>query len=137
MSIRYLSNLTIGILAGFLVAATQAFADTPVKWLGFALASAATVIGLGMLAANRDALQRAVGGATAILGAWTVVASLVFGLATVATLVFASALGFAALALIGLTAHELRTERVVHSLELGDERERETTHGERREPIAV
>jgi hypothetical protein len=135
MSIRYLANLTLGVAGGFLVVATQAFADTPVKWLAFAIAAGSTIVGLGMVAAIRDTLQRALGATVAILGAWTVVASLVFSLPTVAALAFASALGFVGLALIGLTAHELRTERVVHSLELGDQRERE--HTDLHEPIAA
>ncbi len=136
MSIRYLSNLVLGIAGGFLVVATQAFADTPVKWLAFAIAAGATIIGLGTAATTHDLAQRAVGATFATLGAWTVVASLVFGLATVATLAFASALGFVGLAIIGLTAHELRTERVVHSLEVGEPREAREPQ-ELREPVAV
>lgn len=70
-----------------------------------------------------------VGGLVAVLGAWTIVASLVFVPTTAATLGFASALGFVALGVVGLTAHELTTERVVHSLEV------EESEGARR-PLA-
>jgi hypothetical protein len=45
-----------------------------------------------------------------------IVASQVFSLGAVQNLTFAEALGIAGLALVGLTAHELSTQRVVHSL---------------------
>src|ERR1700754_2564455 len=112
MSIRYLANLALGVAAGFLIVATRAFADTTAVWLTFAVAILATGIGIGLAAAVRDPIQRVVGSLTAVIGAWTIVASLVFSNATSVTLGFASALAFAALAIIGLTAHELRTERV-------------------------
>jgi hypothetical protein len=67
------------------------------------------------------------------LGAWTIVASLVFAPTTVVWLGFASALGFVALAVAGLTAHELTTERVVHSLTV----ERNPMARSGREPIAA
>ena len=53
-----------------------------------------------------------------ILGAWTIVASLVFAGSVVTWLGFASAVVFVGLALIGLTFHELYTERVVRSFEV-------------------
>jgi hypothetical protein len=54
-----------------------------------------------------------------VLSGWTIVASQVFVQTTVQNLALASGLGLAALAIIGLTAHELDSERVVHSLEVG------------------
>lgn len=50
-----------------------------------------------------------------MLGAWTIVAAVVFGGAAVSWLGFASGAALLTLALIWLTLHELRTERVVHS----------------------
>jgi hypothetical protein len=47
-----------------------------------------------------------------------IVESLVFAPTTVLWLSFASAIALVALALSGLTAHELTTERVVHSFEV-------------------
>ena len=123
MSIRYLANLALGVAAAFLIVATRAFADTTAVWLTFAIAIGATGIGIGLAAAVRDPIQRAIGSVTAVIGAWTIVASLVFSNATAVTLGFASALALAALAIAGLTAHELRTERVVHSFELGQNSE--------------
>ncbi len=117
MSIRYLYNIALGLAAAFLVVATQAFAAPTVAWLTFAIATGATMIALGMLT-RRGLGQRILTGLGVTLGAWTIVASLVFVPTTVVWLGFASALAFAGLALAGLTLHELTTERVVHSLEI-------------------
>ena len=61
--------------------------------------------------------------AIAALSAWTALASLLFSNGTVDDLAYAAALAIGALSVIGLTAHELGAERVVHSLEV---RERNT-----------
>jgi hypothetical protein len=124
MSTRFLSNVLLAMVAGFLVVATQAFAPAAVAWISFGIAVAITVTGLSMIA-SRMAVQRVVAALTALIGGWTIVASLVFAPATVVWLAFASALAVVGLGLIGLTAHELSTERVVHSLEV------------EREPIAA
>jgi hypothetical protein len=124
MSIRYLYTIVLGVAAGFLVVATQAFAAPTVAWLTFAIAVGATTLGMGMLFVGSGLVHRALAGAGVALGIWTVVASLVFAPATVVWLGFASALAFAGLALIGLTLHELRTERVVHSFHLEETRSR-------------
>jgi hypothetical protein len=124
MTTRFLSNLVLAVIGGFLVVATQAFAPGAVAWLTFAIAIGAVVVGAGMTAGIRDVAQRGIGALTAVLGAWTIVASLVFVPTTVVWLGFASALGFVALAVAGLIAHELHTERVVHSLEVAPDRSR-------------
>lgn len=119
ISSRYLSNLALMLGAGFLVVATQAFAPGTVMWLTFAIAIGATLIGTWMIfGPARTGYQRVIGGLVSVLGAWTIVASLVFAPATVLWLGFASALGFVALGVSGLTIHELTTERVVHSIEV-------------------
>ena len=70
------------------------------------------------------------------MSAWIVVSSQVFSLSTVKDVTFYSAIGAGILAVIGLTVHELRTERVVHSLELHSrERQPEPANGSR--PLAA
>jgi hypothetical protein len=137
MSTRYLSNLALTLAASFLVVATQAFSLSTVMWLTFALAIAFTVVGLYMVALERTVVQRIIGGLTGVIGAWTIVASLVFGLVTVQWLGFAAAVALVGLGVIGMTVHELTTERVVHSLQV----EREPVANHRRvasgEPIAA
>lgn len=131
MNIRYVSNLVLALVAGFLVVATQAFSPAIAAALVFAIAIGATVLSLGTIAAPTTTAQRAISGVAAVVGGWTVVASLVFFPTTVVWLGFASALALVGLAVIGMTAHELTTERVVHSLEV----EREPL--EHREPLAA
>lgn len=131
MSIRYLSNLVLALIAGFLVVATQAFDLFAVKWLVFAIATGATVLSLGTLVMDRNIIQRVVSLSAGVVGGWTIVASLVFGLSTVMWLGFAGALALIGLAIVGLTAHEFSTERVVHSLEV------ESEPSMRRYPVAA
>lgn len=132
MNVRYLSNLALALIAGFLVVATQGFALPVVKWLVFSIATGATIISIGTLVIDKNIVQRAVSLVAGIVGGWTIVASLVFGLSTVMWLGFAGALALIGLAVIGLTAHELTTERVVHSLDV----EREPSMRPR-DPIAA
>jgi hypothetical protein len=58
-----------------------------------------------------------------------IIASQVFSQATVQNLTLAEALAIGGLALVGLTAHELSSERIVHSLEISaGQREPAPTH---------
>jgi hypothetical protein len=137
MSTRYLSNLALTVAAGFLVVATQAFTLGTVTSLTFALSIGFLVISLFMLIADRTLVQRAIGGVGAVIGAWTIVASLVFAQTTVQTLGFAAALAMVGLGLIGLTVHELTTERVVHSFEVEREPVADRHPIDRRDPLAA
>ena len=124
MSIRYLYNIALGLAAGFLVVASVAFAAPTVAWLTFAIAAGITAVSAGLLLLPGALAQRSLTAATGLLGIWTIVASLVFTPGTVVSLGFASALAFVALAVAGLTLHELTTERVVHSFEVEGSRNR-------------
>jgi hypothetical protein len=118
MSSRYLSNLTLAVLGGFLVVASMAWTVPVFTWLMFGIGIAALALAGPTVLLPRGVAQRAVDGVAAILGAWTIVASMVFGGLAITWLGFASGVGFVALALVGLTLHELSTERVVHSFKL-------------------
>jgi hypothetical protein len=117
--IRYMSYLSLGVAAAFLVVATYAFSLSTIAALSLG-------VGLGMLAVSlgvavryrKDLPSLGVSAAIAAVSAWMIVSSQVFGQSTVSDLTFASALAVAGLAAIGLTAHELDTERVVHKLEV-------------------
>lgn len=117
MSIRYLSNLALTLIAGFLIIATQAFLLPVVAWIGFGLSIALLALGAATMLIPPLA-QRVMGGTVAVIATWTIVASLVFAPATAMWLIFASAIAMTALGVAGLSLHELRTERVVHSLEV-------------------
>ena len=73
---------------------------------------------LGHRPRGRGNVQRGIDGLIGGLGAWTIVASLVFSGTVVTWLGFASGAAFVGLAFVGLTLHELYTERVVHSIEV-------------------
>jgi hypothetical protein len=118
MSTRYLYNLALALVAGFLVVATQAYTPGTVASLTFAIAIGVTAVSLGMIAVRGGIVHRALSGLAAVIGGWTIVASLVFASTTVVWLGFGSALALVGLGVIGLTIHELTTERVVHSLEV-------------------
>jgi len=117
MRIRYFSFLSLAIAAGFLVVVSQAFT-------AFDIANLALGVGIGMLVVALGAAARfhrhvpslLSGVAAAAISAWMIVASQVFALGTVQNLTFAEALGILGVSLAALTAHELTTERVVHSL---------------------
>jgi hypothetical protein len=67
---------------------------------------------------TRGRPQRGLDAVIGLLGAWMIVASMVFGGLVITWLGFASGVALIALALAGLTLHELSTERVVHSFEV-------------------
>jgi uncharacterized membrane protein len=121
---RYFAYLLLALAAVFLVVASQAF-------VLFDIANVALGVGIGMLAVSlliafryrRHVASLVIGLAAAVVSAWMIVSSQVFSLSVVQDLTFAGALGIAGLTIIGLTAHELSTERVVHSLQPARERE--------------
>jgi type IV secretory pathway VirB2 component (pilin) len=65
----------------------------------------------------RGLVQRLLDAVTGALAIWSAVASVVFSGTTLTWLSFAEGVGFVGLAVLGLVAHELKTERVVHSIE--------------------
>jgi hypothetical protein len=112
VSPRFVSWLAIGIGAAFLIVATAAFSRSAIMWLAFAISVGTLVASAGICLAYRGSVATLVTGlATALVSAWTVVASLVFSQATVSNLALASALAIAGLAIAGITAHEVSVER--------------------------
>jgi len=122
MHIRYVSWVATAVAAAFLVVASASFTSlTAIAWLAFGISIGTLVVSVGIAYRYHDHIPTLVIGAlTAAVSGWTIVASLVFSPSTVDNLALAGSLAITALALAGLTAHELSTERVVHSLETGD-----------------
>ena len=119
MRTRYLTNVILTVLGAFVVVTSQAFAVGTFMWLMFAGAIVALAIAAPASALSaRGPVQRGLDGLTSVLGVWTIVAAVVFSGAVVTWLGFAFGAALFALALIGLTLHELKTERVVHSFEV-------------------
>src|SRR4029078_10042439 len=115
---RYLSNLTLALVAAFVVVASQSFSPTVFTWLAFGGGVAIVAIALAAVACDRVSVQGALGAVAAVIGAWTIVASLVFPASPVVWLGFSAANAVVALAVIGLTAHELRDERVLRAVDM-------------------
>jgi hypothetical protein len=118
MNSRYLTNALLAVVGGFTVIASQVWVPATFMWLMFSAGVLAIIFSSAIALKGRGLVQRGLDSLTAILGAWTVVASLVFTGSLVTWLGFGSGVAFAALAFIGLTLHELYTERVVHSIEV-------------------
>jgi hypothetical protein len=117
MRIRYFSWLALALAAAFLVVASTAFAAVDI-------ANVALGVGIGTLVVSAFIAYRyrahvpslLTGACSALISAWTIVASSVFPLQTVQNLTLAEGLALGALAMAGLTSNELRSEHVVHSL---------------------
>jgi hypothetical protein len=117
MRIRYLSFVSLGAAGVFLVVASQAFALVDIANLALGVGIGILVVSLGVAARYRRHIPSLVcASLTAAVSVWMIIASQVFSLGTVQNLTFAEALAITGLSLAGLTAHELSTERVVHSL---------------------
>lgn len=119
---RFSSWLAIALAAAFLVVASVAFSASTTASLAFAIAIGTLVVSVGIAYTYRaHAATTMMAVATAILSAWTIVASLVFSVQTAQTLALAEALGLCGLAVLGLAVHELTVERVVHAVKDGSE----------------
>ena len=112
-------NLLITVVAGFEVAAFKAFGPGLYAWLAFAGGIAVVAIATATLLTDRSATQRALSVVTIVIGAWTVVASIVFDPTTVVWLGFGAAAAVAALGVTGLTLHEIRDEHVIRAVDTG------------------
>jgi uncharacterized membrane protein len=120
MRIRYISWLTLGVAAAFLVVATAAFTLPVITALALAISIGMLLVSLGIAREYRDHVATLVPAlVAAVVSAWTIIASQVFAESTVQNLTLASALAISGLAIVGMTVHELSSERVVHSLEVG------------------
>lgn len=125
------ATVLLAAAGAFIIVATRAFDDNTARWLGFTVGIGATGIAAMQLAfaVLRQRGEMLIAPAIAIaIGAWnTVATSGVFSDHAGKWLAFADAAGWVALAFVALLLHEIRTERVVHSLELRE-------HGQPGEP---
>jgi len=114
---RYLTNLGVMLIGGGLVVTSMAFSAPVFAWIMLGVGIAALAMCVPAIAISmRGNAQRALDGVCCVLGAWTIVASMVFTGLTVTWLGFASGIALVTLAVAGLTLNELTTEHVVHSL---------------------
>lgn len=102
------------IAAAFLVVVGDSFTPlSAIAPLAFGVSIGTLVVSAGIAYAyRRDIATLVTAVVTAVLSAWTIVASLVFSQPTVQNLAFAGSLGIAGLAVVGLTVNEVATESV-------------------------
>ena len=111
---RFVSWMGVGIAGAFLVVATQSFSPSAVKWLAFAISICTLVVSVATAYGYRRSIATvATSSATALVSAWMLVASLNFSVGLFQTLALASALAVCALALVGISVHELGAEGYV------------------------
>jgi hypothetical protein len=117
LSTRYLSNLALAVVAAFVVVASQAFSSSVFTWLAFGGGVAIVAIALEETVRDCVSAHRVLSAVVAVIGAWTIVSSLVFSASAVVWLGFSAAVAVVALAVIGLTLHELQDERVLRAVD--------------------
>jgi hypothetical protein len=118
---RFVVDLGTLLAGGFLVAASFAFDNTHIGWIGFGVFVVLLVANLGAAALDDRNTARAAHVLTAGGAVWAIVASRVFTGSTMTWLVFADAIALGVIALADLVGHELSTERVVHTLEVSSQ----------------
>ena len=117
MSQRFYTNLAFAVVGGAVVVVSQAFRPSVTGWSMFGVSlGVLALLGLSQLDSPRDRAQQVLDAGTGALVIWSAVASVVYSGTTLMWLSFGDALGFVGLGIVGLIAHELSTERVVHSL---------------------
>jgi type IV secretory pathway VirB2 component (pilin) len=118
MSQRFISNVALAIAGAVVVVASQAFSASLTGWLTFGVSlGALALLAVVQRDRARGRLQRMLDIATGALALWSAVASVVYTGTTLTWLSFGEAIGFVVLAVVGLVAHELSTERIVHAFE--------------------
>jgi hypothetical protein len=118
MNSRFLTNSALWLLGAFTVVASQVWAPATFMWLMLGAGIIAVLTASTIVVRGRGTAQRSLDATVGVLGAWTIVASLVFSGTVVTWLGFATGAALVGLAAVGLTLHELYTERVVHSFEV-------------------
>ncbi|HEX6763536.1 MAG TPA: hypothetical protein VF094_12115 [Gaiellaceae bacterium] len=117
MSLRFVTNVVLMLAGGLIVVCSQAFSAGLAGWIAFGIGlGILAMVGAAQLDRSRGWAQEGLDGLAGGLAIWTVIAAVVFSGSPLTWLVFAEGLGFVGLALVGIVAHELSTERVVHSL---------------------
>ena len=109
MPSKYYPHLlqALAVAAGFVVLSTFAFGHSTANAIDFAVSIAITVLGAGTLALGRGKVERGIGLATTVLGAWSILVTVgIFSGSTQRWITFAAAAAVTGLALAGKTLEE-------------------------------
>jgi hypothetical protein len=131
-------TFAVAIGGAFLAIERFAFAPSNAVWIGFGVAVAAVALSLaaalvGLLRDNQT--FSGVSAMSALVAAWTVIATRAFTAPTALWLVFAGGIALLALSLRALALHETTVEQVVHQLDVNGSGE--TFAGIRRRGIEI
>ena len=114
MSPRFISSISLALAGAVVIVVSQAFTANVTGWVIFGVSLGA----LALLATQGDRARGRVEWmlrvATGALAIWSAVASVVYSGSTLTWLSFGEAAGFVVLGVLGLVAHELEDERIVH-----------------------
>ena len=110
----FVSRLTLLILSGYLVIATQVWPDN-LEWMF--IVGGLAMLALAATAVNSvDQTQRTIDGIVGVLGIWSVFEAIIFNGSTLQWVSFWTALASAIVATVGLVMHELTAERAADEL---------------------
>jgi hypothetical protein len=116
MSTSFATNAIVAVGGGFVVVASQAFASSTTGWIAFGIAIGTLALAcLAQADRSQSVVQRSLDGMVAVVSGWTIVASAVFEGSAVRWLSTAEGIALVALALAGLTYHDVREHAVVHA----------------------
>lgn len=118
MGKKYLINGFALVASVVAIVWSRVYTGATLEWVTFGIAAAIAAAGVVGLRLASERFELTGFTALAVVGAWTAVAALVFTGATLGWLAFASTIALALIAAGSLVAHELTTERVVHTLEV-------------------
>lgn len=117
MSTKYFTNMSIALLAGFVVVVSFAFAPVDGAWIAFGVAVGILSLAvLAQVARKRGSLQRLLDVGIALAAITMIVTSLVYAGPVVAWVFFGVALGLLGLSVTGLTLHEIDRWRAEHGM---------------------
>ena len=78
MNSRYLTNIGLAITGGFAIVVSQVFGVPVFMWLMLGAGVVALALSAAAALPTRGRAQRALDGTVAVIGAWTILASLIF-----------------------------------------------------------
>jgi membrane associated rhomboid family serine protease len=103
MRTHFISRLTLLLVAGFLVVASQVWAGRTLEWI-FIVAGAVMILLAAIGSRREDRAQRALDGLVALLGVWSIVEALVFAGSTREWASFATAVAGVVIGTIGVVS---------------------------------
>lgn len=116
---RFASDLSVFTLGSFVAVVSQGVGSGAVQWWLFTVGVLTILAGAyGAYDTARGGAHRSVDALTGLLGVWAIVASFAWSGGTLLDIALVTGIAYAVVGAAGLVIHELRTERVVHALEV-------------------